>query len=78
MCFTTAFKITIFFKSLHIYIAVSTSDSLKFVHTSVCGQIRITKTRLFKYIEKITSKNGKFSDKNSDIFLFSAQKHRLW
>ena len=23
-------------------------------------------------------KNWKFSDKNSDIFLISAQKHRLW
>ena len=29
----------------------------------------ITKTRLFKYIENFTSKNGKFSDKNSDTFL---------
>ena len=34
----------------------------------------ITKTCLFKYIEKFTSKNCKFSDKkNSDIFLISAQ-----
>ena len=30
----------------------------------------MTKTRLFKYIEYLTSKNWKFSDKNSDIFLF--------
>ena len=28
----------------------------------------ITKTRLFKYIENFTTKNWKFSDKNSDIF----------
>ena len=28
----------------------------------------ITKTRLFKYIEIFTTKNWKFSDKNSDIF----------
>ena len=28
----------------------------------------ITKTRLFKYIENLTTKNWKFSDKNSDIF----------
>ena len=28
----------------------------------------ITKTRLFQYIENFTTKNWKFSDKNSDIF----------
>ena len=34
----------------------------------------ITKTRLFKYTENFTTKNWKFSDKNSDIFfLISAQ-----
>ena len=33
----------------------------------------ITRTRLFKYTENFTSKNWKFSDKNSDIFLISAQ-----
>ena len=34
----------------------------------------ITKTRLFKYIEKINSKSWKFSDKkNSDIFHIFAQ-----
>ena len=31
----------------------------------------ITKTRLFKYIENFTTKNWKFSDKNSDIFHIS-------
>ena len=31
------------------------------------------KTRLFKYIENFTTKNWQFSDKNSDIFHFSAQ-----
>ena len=30
-------------------------------------------TRLFKYTENFTTKNWKFSDKNSDIFLISAQ-----
>ena len=35
--------------------------------------ILITKTRLFKCIENFTSKNWKFSDKNSDIFHISAQ-----
>ena len=33
----------------------------------------ITKTHLFKYIENSTTKNWKFSYKNSDIFLISAQ-----
>ena len=33
----------------------------------------ITKTRLFKYIEKYTTKNWKFLDKVSDIFHISAQ-----
>ena len=33
----------------------------------------ITKTRLSKYIENLTSKNWKFSYKNSDIFHISAQ-----
>ena len=33
----------------------------------------ITKTRLFKYIENFTTKNWKFSDKNSDIFHISVQ-----
>ena len=35
--------------------------------------MNITKTRLFKYIENFTTKNWKFSDKNSDIFHISAQ-----
>ena len=33
----------------------------------------ITKTRLFKYVENFTTKNWKFSDKNSDTFHMSAQ-----
>ena len=35
----------------------------------------ITKTGLFKYIENFTTKNLKFSDKNSDIFHISALKN---
>ena len=36
--------------------------------------VRITKTRLFKYMENITSKNWKFSDKkNPDSFHISAK-----
>ena len=33
----------------------------------------MTKTSLFKYTENFTTKNWKFSDKNSDIFHISAQ-----
>ena len=33
----------------------------------------ITKTCLFKYIENFTSKNWKFSDKNSEVSHISAQ-----
>ena len=33
----------------------------------------ITKTRLFKCIENFTTWNWKFSDKNSDMFSYSAQ-----
>ena len=36
-------------------------------------EAHITKTRLFEYIENFTSKNWKFSDKNSDSFHTSAQ-----
>ena len=34
----------------------------------VCAPSNITKTSLFKYIENFTTKNEKFSDKNSDVF----------
>ena len=44
-------------------------------HISLCIRTvkSITETRLFKYIENFISKNGKFSDKNSDISHISAQ-----
>ena len=35
----------------------------------------ITKTPLFKYIEKFITKNGKFSDKNYDIFFLFLLKN---
>ena len=38
----------------------------------------ITKTRLFKYIQNFTSRNWKFSDKNSDFFSHFYSKHRFW
>ena len=41
------------------------------LHTIV--QSAITKTGLFNYIENFTTKNWKFSDKNSNIFHISAQ-----
>ena len=44
-----------------------------FVVVVVVVLVFITKTRLFKYIENFTTKNLKFSDKNSDIFHISAQ-----
>ena len=37
------------------------------------SKFNITKTRLFKYIENFTTKNGDVSDKNSIIFHISAQ-----
>ena len=38
----------------------------------------ITKTRLFKYAENFTTKEWKFSDKNSDIFHISALNIDCW
>ena len=38
----------------------------------------IMKTRLFKYIENITAKNWKFSDKKLWYFSYFCSKHRLW
>ena len=39
----------------------------------LCHCLLIKKTRLFKYIENFTTKNWKFSDKNSDSFHISTQ-----
>ena len=36
-------------------------------------RIFVAKTRLFNYVENFTTKNSKFSDKNSEIFHISAQ-----
>ena len=38
----------------------------------------ITNTSLSKYTENFTTKNWKFSDKNSDIFHISAQNIDCW
>ena len=43
------------------------------LHSNSFYSYSITKTNLFKYIENFTTKNWKFSDNNSDIFLISAQ-----
>ena len=49
-------------------------ESTYLIHTEVSFWGNITKTRLFKYIQKYYhQKNWKFSDKNSDIFHISAQ-----
>ena len=44
-----------------------------FVSCNSLFTLDITKTNLFKYTEKFTTKTWKFSDKNSDIFHISAQ-----
>ena len=46
---------------------------LFFFYMKQVPTISITETRLFKYIENLTTKNWKISDKNSDIFHISAQ-----
>ena len=46
---------------------------IKWAFPTILHVRAITKTRLFKYIEKFTTKNWKFSDKYSDIFHISAQ-----
>ena len=38
----------------------------------------ITKTRLFKYIENLTTNKRKFSDKKFRYFSYFCSKHRLW
>ena len=48
-------------------------DQPRIIGTVEPNKVYITKTRLFKYIENFTSKNWKFSDKNSDIFHIYAQ-----
>ena len=45
----------------------------RFVFLGIIKINFITKTRLFKYIENLTTKNWKFLDKTSDIFHISAQ-----
>ena len=43
---------------------------VKYLYPAWTGSWCITETRLFKFIEKFTSKNWRFSDKNSNIFIF--------
>ena len=40
--------------------------------------LRITKPRLFKYIENLTTKKGKYLDKKIKYLLYFCSKHRLW
>ena len=37
---------------------------------SITASVNITKTRLFKSVENFTTKKGKFSDKNYNVFMF--------
>ena len=48
-------------------------EPLTFFSSDALRKQFITKTSLFKYAENFTTKNWKFSDKNSDIFHISAQ-----
>ena len=52
------------------YSKVKNFDS-PFIEFGGCDIIK--KTRLFKYIDNFTSKNWRFSEKNSEIFHISAQ-----
>ena len=59
-------------------LSVKKPNKIKFAHFVEKGgqstkDITITKTRLFKYIGNFTTKNWKFSDKNSYIFHISTQ-----
>ena len=60
---------------LKYWLDVQADLSLCWSHGSYC---RITKTCLFKYTEKITTKKWKFSDKNFRYFSYFCSKHRLW
>ena len=48
----------------------SYKNSYVFYEAVYVQGIAITKKCLFKYIENFTTKNWKFSDKNSDFFIF--------
>ena len=56
-----------------MYKHILTSDFPCLQMNSQAPDVNITKTRLFKYIENFTTKNWKFSDKNSDTFHVFAQ-----
>ena len=52
----------------------STKVNLFFITHLKCYNIQITKICQFKYTENFTTKQGKISDKNSDIFHIPAKK----
>ena len=69
--------------TLHTFCGTRYNYTFRCLHpvtsTLLERSIYIAKTSLFKYTENFTTKKKwKFSDKNSGIFLISAQKHRLW
>ena len=58
------------FPDMHTECSSPGKRSLVFDHQK---RYDITKIHLFKYIENFTTKNWKFSEKNSDIFHITAQ-----
>ena len=58
--------------------SITRVDGVTALHVSMSHiLLTIMKTRLFKYIEILISKNRKFSDKKL-IFSYFCLKHRLW
>ena len=78
---TVISRLKIKVKTFIIYLlhnkAYKTPYVYMYIECSYQSVFSIMKTRLFKYIENFTTKNWKFSDKNSDIFTYFCSKHRL-
>ena len=76
---TKIFTFFVIFPQKHILWVLIGSSSRRQKRTSLTHRAHaITKTRLFKYMEKCTSKNWKFSDKKIWYFSYFCSKHRLW
>ena len=72
-CITNGIKMCKVFNIQPFEILLYELRDLKLQYKTLTNRFYITKTRLFKYIENFTTKNWKFSVKNSDIFHISAQ-----
>ena len=66
------FQFTYFIQSVRFVVNIKENQD-EFPTLFRLLKLHITKTSLFKYTEYFTSKNGKFSDKNSYISHISAQ-----